>query len=76
MTASEGSDRPPAFGAVYTTLGRMVAKGLLEENSRPDSAGRNRRTFTISGAGRLALTGSMQRIHALGGFGLIGEAHA
>ncbi|CAD7336024.1 hypothetical protein FIM10_03970 [Sphingomonadales bacterium 56] len=68
--------KPPAFGAVYTTLGRMAAKGLVEEATKLDEAQRKRRCFTISGAGRRALTESMQQIRALGGFALAGGGYA
>ena len=76
MESADGSDRPPSFGAVYTTLSRMVAKGLLIEDCKSDDAGKKRRVFTISGQGRQMLTGSMKRIQSLGGFRLAGGAYA
>jgi len=61
-----------AFGAVYTTLTRMVAKGLLTEDSRVDDSGRQRRTFTVNAAGRSALHNSIDRLRNLGAFALAG----
>lgn len=76
MEEAKGGGKPPAFGAVYTTLGRMASKGLLSEASKTDSAGKKRRIFSVTGAGRRALIDSMDRIHSLGGFGLVGGAYA
>lgn len=70
-----GSRRPPAFGAVYTTLGRMTAKKLLSESAKTDASGRARRAFTVSALGRGALTDSMARLRSLGGFALAGGGH-
>lgn len=75
LEAAEGARKRPAFGAVYTTLGRMTVKGLLVEKPRQDDVGRTRRAFTVSGQGRLALTASMNRIQSLGGFALAGGAN-
>lgn len=72
IEAAAGDRRMPAFGAVYTTLGRMVTKGLLIEKTKKDVANRNRRAFTVSAEGRLALRESMRRIRSLGGFALAG----
>jgi len=73
--ASAPARKVVAFGAVYTTLGRMAAKGLLTEKNRADGANRIRRTFTVSALGSRALAESMNRIRALGGFALAGAAH-
>jgi DNA-binding PadR family transcriptional regulator len=75
IEAAAREGRTPAFGAVYTTLGRMAHKGLLRESSKVDTANRTRRTFTISTAGRSALHDSMRRIQSLGGFSLAGAAN-
>jgi DNA-binding PadR family transcriptional regulator len=64
--------KSPAFGAVYTTLTRMVAKGLLSEKSKLDSAGRTRRAFTPTPAGKHAINDSMNRFRNLGGYALAG----
>jgi hypothetical protein len=60
-----------AFGAVYTTLGRMALKGLVEEGSR-DHGGRLRRTFTITGKGRASLDEAIQATARIGGFSIGG----
>jgi DNA-binding PadR family transcriptional regulator len=65
-----------AFGAIYTTLGRMATKGLLNESSKTDGASRVRRSFTVSALGQRALSDSMNRIQRLGGFALAGGHHA
>lgn len=56
-----------AFGAVYTTLGRMAAKGLVTEGVR-EVNGRERRTFTITGKGRAALDEALNATATIGGF--------
>ncbi|MGN6691130.1 MAG: PadR family transcriptional regulator [Sphingopyxis sp.] len=76
IEAATGKAKPPAFGAVYTTLGRMVSKRLLIETSKTDAADRSRRAFTVSALGRRALADSMDRIRSLGGFALAGGTHA
>jgi len=75
IVQAAGARKLPAFGAVYTTLGRMTAKGLLNEKKKQDAAGRGRRAFTVSASGRQALNDAMSRIQALGGFSLAGAAH-
>ncbi|RVT93447.1 PadR family transcriptional regulator [Sphingomonas crocodyli] len=72
MVDAPGGDRVPQFGAVYTTLTRMAAKKLLSESQKNDAAGRSRRAFTVSAAGRLAIRQSMTRVQALGGFAWAG----
>jgi DNA-binding PadR family transcriptional regulator len=72
IEVAAASRKTPAFGAVYTTLGRMTAKGLLNEKSKIDASNRTRRAFTVSALGRRALSESMNRIQALGGFALAG----
>jgi DNA-binding PadR family transcriptional regulator len=71
----EGLRKLPAFGAVYTTLGRMAAKKLLIETAKPDAASRQRRAFTVSALGQRALRESMNRLQQLGGFALAGGAN-
>jgi DNA-binding PadR family transcriptional regulator len=75
LEAAAGSRKPAAFGAVYTTLGRMAVKKLLDETSRPDTANRTRRAFTVSALGQRALRESMNRLQSLGGFALAGGGH-
>jgi PadR family transcriptional regulator PadR len=46
--------REIAIGAVYATLDRLEAKGLIV-SSRPRSSGASRRVFRVTGAGSSAL---------------------
>ncbi len=48
------TEREVTIGAVYATLDRLEAKGLVA-SSREEVAGRSRRTFTVLGAGLRAL---------------------
>ncbi|PZQ56252.1 MAG: hypothetical protein DI555_06460 [Novosphingobium pentaromativorans] len=57
-----------AFGAVYTTLTRLVTKGLVEETSVADDQGRKRRAFTISTGGRSALSEAISASAVVGGW--------
>ena len=55
---SERMGRPYSVGAIYTTLQRLEAKGLLKSHTTdplPVRGGRSRRHFTITGAGSRAL---------------------
>ena len=48
--------RELAIGAVYATLDRLEAKGLLDSTRRRDGeAGANRRVFELTSAGAVAL---------------------
>lgn len=52
-------ERPVSFGAVYTTLDRLLDKGLLSTYSgdpTPERGGRAKKFFKIEAAGRKALT--------------------
>lgn len=64
------------FGAVYTTLDRMEAKGWVKvENRTPIAGGKKRRHFTISGEGQDALNSSLQGTRKLAnGLGIPGFA--
>jgi PadR family transcriptional regulator PadR len=48
------ADRELAIGAVYSTLDRLEAKGLLT-SSRSEAEGSSRRVFAVSPAGARAL---------------------
>lgn len=61
-----------AFGAVYTTLNRMAAKGLLVLGGLVDERGRERRTFTVSATGRQAVQAAHHQLQALGGLQIAG----
>jgi hypothetical protein len=63
-----------AFGAVYTTLTRLRDKKFLEEGAKVDGAGRERRTFTITGSGRSALAEALNAAATVGGFPTLGGA--
>jgi DNA-binding PadR family transcriptional regulator len=63
---AHGPTHTPAFGAIYTTITRLAAKGLLKEETGKDEAGRPRRLFSITAEGRSALQRSAQTMIALG----------
>ena len=56
-----------SFGAVYTTLDRMVDKKYIKVSSPKVSSGKGkkRRYFTISGEGRAALSQSMNMTNSM-----------
>lgn len=54
---AEGSRRTIWLGAVFTTLERLEAKGLVSSGLvEPDGGGRRRRTWTLAPAGEAALS--------------------
>ena len=59
-------DNAPGFSSLYTTLDRMAKKKLISESAQTD--GKERRMFTITGAGRQALHESLNATKVLGGF--------
>jgi PadR family transcriptional regulator PadR len=71
--------REVAIGAVYATLDRLEAKGLVSSR-RAGAAGASRRLFRVSSAGRLALVetrGMRERLWAgidLRRLGILGRA--
>ena len=69
-----GGQPNAAFGAVYTTLTRLTKKKLLEESSIKDGRGRDRRGFSITGAGRRALAEALNASATVGGFSPAGAA--
>jgi PadR family transcriptional regulator len=50
--------RDLAIGAVYATLDRLEAKGLVRSTRSPGEDGRERRTFTVTRDGIDALAGT------------------
>jgi len=64
--------RSAAFGAIYTTLDRLAKKEFLSESTVVDASGRERRAFTISGKGRLALSEALRASAAVGQFDPMG----
>ncbi|MBG6203061.1 DNA-binding PadR family transcriptional regulator [Labrenzia sp. EL_13] len=64
------------FGATYTTLDRMEAKGWVKVTTRePTVGGKKRRYFSVTGLGEKALNDSLSGTHKLAsGLGLPGFA--
>jgi len=65
---SDRMGRAYSVGAVYTTLQRLEAKGLLKSHTTdplPIRGGRSRRHFTITGAGSRALRAAERDAAAL-----------
>lgn len=64
----ERTGRSPSFATVYTTLGRLEAKGLVESavgDPTPERGGRAKRTFVVTGSGRAALKQSLNELRAM-----------
>lgn len=59
--------RKDAFSSVYTTLGRLAAKGLLKEEVVEEN-GRERRGFSITGTGKAALSDALNASAQIGGY--------
>lgn len=72
LTSGLGDGKAASFGAVYTTLTRMAAKGLLIQTRFTDDNGKSRFAFTVSPDGRSELNHSMASIQRMGGFALAG----
>jgi DNA-binding PadR family transcriptional regulator len=72
--------REIAPGALYTTLDRMEQKGLVRSHfgdPTPERGGRAKRFFTVTTAGREAVTHAQQNFHSLlKGLNLLGRSHA
>lgn len=62
------SGRPPAFGAVFTTLQRMEKKGWVSVEVRDDDKGKERKHFQVQMEGRSALLEGIEVTQSLGGF--------
>jgi PadR family transcriptional regulator, regulatory protein PadR len=61
---SERLDREYSVGAMYTTLERLMAKGLLKSRTAPPTpmrGGRSRRHFRLTGAGEKAIRTARER---------------
>lgn len=55
-------------GTLYTTIGRLLADGLIEESDeRPDPAldDKRRRYYTLTTAGRAVAAGEVRRLESL-----------
>ncbi|MGD8329086.1 MAG: helix-turn-helix transcriptional regulator [Acidobacteriota bacterium] len=62
---AERADREVSFGAVYSTLRRLAAKGLLEfreESATGEAGGRPRRIAVMTAAGDEAVRAARQRL--------------
>jgi PadR family transcriptional regulator, regulatory protein PadR len=60
--------REVTFGAVYTTLARLEAKGFVASHvgdPTPERGGRRKKHYVISAAGRRALQRSMRAIRTM-----------
>jgi DNA-binding PadR family transcriptional regulator len=74
------TDREITPGALYTTLDRMERKGLVRSHfgdPTPERGGRAKRFFTVTNAGREAVTQAQRDFHSLlKGLNLLGRSHA
>lgn len=64
-TIAERADREVSFGAVYSTLRRLAAKGLIEFREEPatgEAGGRPRRIAVMTAAGDAAVRAAQQRL--------------
>lgn len=62
---AERAEREVSFGAVYSTLRRLAAKGLIdfrEEPSAGEAGGRPRRIAVMSAAGDAAVRAAQERL--------------
>jgi len=62
---AERAEREVSFGAVYSTLRRLAAKGLVEFHDEPSSGeagGRPRRIAVITDEGETAVRAAQQRL--------------
>jgi DNA-binding PadR family transcriptional regulator len=65
---AERAERRVSFGAVYSTLRRLDAKGLItvkEPVEDTKSIGRPRRTIKVTAKGRAAVTASQRRLRRM-----------
>jgi DNA-binding PadR family transcriptional regulator len=72
--------RNPSPGAIYTTLDRLQAKGLVKSETgeaTPERGGRAKRYYTVTGQGRKALQQVQNDYKSLSqGIDLLGASHA
>ena len=63
-TIEERAERAVSFGAVYSTLRRLQAKGLVDAAAAPGdgSSGRPKRIFHMTKTGHSALTAAQGRL--------------
>ena len=72
--------RRPSSGALYTTLGRLEEKGLVQSrmgDPTPQRGGRAKRLMKVTKKGRVAVTNAQRSYQSLlQGLGLLGGANA
>ena len=74
IEARTGRDVSP--GAIYTTLGRLEARGLVTSETRaaePGRVGRPRKHYTLEPAGARALREAYAGLQAIAGAGVLGK---
>jgi len=62
---AQRADRDVSFGAVYSTLRRLAAKGLIEFNEEPstgEAGGRPRRIAVMTAEGEAVVRAAQQRL--------------
>ena len=66
-TIEERAERSVSFGAVYSTLRRLEAKGYVKASPALSngSSGRPKRTFCLTRAGRTALSAAQRRLRMM-----------
>lgn len=76
----ECTRREPAPGALYTTLDRLEAKGVVVSrfgDPTPERGGRAKRYFAVSKKGRVAIAHAQRNYQRLlAGLDLVGETNA
>ena len=73
----QATGRTVAIGSLYTTLERLREKGYVDSlwgDATPERGGRSKRFFTLTAAGGIALTRSMEGIRKLSSGFLPAEA--
>ncbi len=68
LLIAERAARDVSFGAVYSTLRRLQAKGYLEMREEPadgDAGGRPRRVAVLTGSGNTAVRAAQQRLQRM-----------
>jgi DNA-binding PadR family transcriptional regulator len=61
----ERCDRNVSFGALYSTLRRLRAKGLVDATEAVGPSGRSRHVFSVTDRGIDAVEAAQQRLHRM-----------
>ena len=67
-TIAERAERRVSFGAVYSTLRRLAAKGQVEFDERPavgEGGGRPRRVYRLTDRGEAVLAAARRRLRRM-----------